>query len=53
MGGKVYVYLRWGYSPYPEIIHSHCQGVHDFSINGLILQVNEIHLLADGLQGSL
>lgn len=38
---------------YLEVIHSDSKGVHDFSINGLILKVNQVHFLPDGLQGSL
>lgn len=37
---------------YLEIIHRHSQRVEQVSINGLVLQVNQCHLLADGLQGS-
>lgn len=38
---------------YLEVIHSDSKWVHDFSINGLILKVDQVHLLSDGLQGSL
>ena len=32
---------------YPEVVHGDSKGVHHLSINGLILQVNQIHLLTD------
>ena len=31
----------------PEIVHGDSEGVHHLSINGFILQVNQIHLLMD------
>lgn len=39
--------------PHPEVIHCHSQGVHNLCINSLILQIDEVHFLSDGLQGSL
>lgn len=39
--------------PYLEVIHSDSERVHDFSIDGLILKVDQVHLLPDGLQRSL
>lgn len=45
----MFVFLIWGCGPYPEVIHSNCQGIHDLSINGLILKVNEVHFFSDGL----
>lgn len=36
-----------------EVIHRDGERVHDFSIDGLILEVNQVHLLPDGLQRSL
>lgn len=38
---------------YLEVIHSNRKGVHDFCINSLILKVNQVHFLSDGLQRSL
>lgn len=38
---------------YLEVIHSDSERVHDFSIDGLILKVDQVHLLPDGLQRSL
>lgn len=38
---------------YLEVIHSDSKRVHDFSINGLIFQVDQVHLLPDRLQRSL
>lgn len=38
---------------YLEVIHGDGQRVHDFSINSLILKVDQVHFLPDGLQGGL
>ncbi len=32
---------------YPEVVHGDSEGVHDLSINGVILQVDQVHLLTD------
>lgn len=39
--------------PHPEVIHCNSQGVHNLCVDGLILQINEVHFLTDGLQSSL
>lgn len=38
---------------YLEVIHSDSKRVHDLSIDGLVLKVNQVHLLSDCLQRSL
>lgn len=38
---------------YPEVIHCNSQGVHNLCVNSLILQIDEVHFLTDGLQSSL
>jgi len=38
---------------YLEVIHGNGKRVHDFSIDGLILKVDQVHLLPDGLESSL
>ena len=40
-------------STYPEVLLRYSQCVKDLSIDGLVLEVNQIHLLPDLLQGSL
>jgi hypothetical protein len=34
-----------------EVVHGHRQGIQHLGINGIILEVNEIHLLSDLLEG--
>lgn len=36
---------------YSEVVHGDGKGVHDLCVDGLVLKVDEIHLLPDGLQG--